>query len=82
MGPHALLPPQSCTAARTRAVNASSPMTASLAGSPPHRPVTTCSAASHVLDSSGLAQVSVTTGHATDKKSRIRCADADAAVIS
>jgi hypothetical protein len=29
-----------------------------------------------------LAQVSVTTGQATDKKSRIRCADAVAAVTS
>ena len=63
-------------------MNASAPMAVSLAGSPPHRLVTTCSAASQVRDGSGLAQVSVTTGHATDKKSPIRCADAVAAVIS
>ena len=57
-------------------------MTASLPGSPPHRDVTTCSAVSQVTDFSGWAQVSVTVGQATDKKSRIRCIDAVSAVIS
>ena len=61
---------------RTRAVNASSPMPASLPGCPPHRLVTTCSAASQVTDSSGRAHASVTVGQATDRKSRIRCTDA------
>jgi len=41
-----------------------------------------CNPASHVVDSSGYAHASITTGQATDKKSRIRCADAVAAVIS
>ena len=63
-------------------MNASVPMTASLPGSAPHWAVTTCSAASQVTDFSGSAQVSVTVGHATDRKSRIRCPDAVAAVIS
>ena len=49
---------------------------------PPHRSVTSCMAASQVLDSSGWAHVSITAGHATDKKSWIRCANAVAAVIS
>ena len=57
-------------------MNASSPIAASPPGSPPHRDVTTCSAASQVTDFSGWAQVSVTVGHATDKKSWIRCIDA------
>jgi hypothetical protein len=57
-------------------------MAASPPGCPAHRLVTTCNAASHVTDSSGRAHVSVTVGQATDKKSRIRCTDAVAAVIS
>ena len=80
--PQPFLPPQAGTAARTRAVNSSGPRAASRAGSPPHRAVTTCSAASQVIDSNGPAHASVTTGQATDKKSRIRCTDAVAAVIS
>src|SRR5690348_13124863 len=82
IGPCAFWPPQPGTAPRTRAVNSCSPIAASLPGSAPHLAVTTCSAASQVTDSSGRAQVSGTAGHATDRKSRIRCADADAAVIS
>ncbi len=45
----------------------------------PHRPATTCTAASHVVDSSGYAHVSVTTGQATDREIRTRCTDAVAA---
>ena len=82
IGPQAFCPPQPRWASRTTAVNASGPISASLPGCPPHRDVTTCTAASHVVDSSGYAHVSVTVGQATDKKSRIRCADAVAAVIS
>jgi len=41
-----------------------------------------CMAASQVRDSSGRAHVSITVGHATDKKSPIRCIDAVPAVIS
>ena len=80
--PRTFLPPQSATAPRTSAVNASCPMAASFSGRPPHRDVTSCKAASQVLDPSGWAHVSITVGHATDRKSRIRCADAVAAVIS
>ena len=81
-GPQALQAPQSPTAPRTSAVNASSPIPASLPGCPPHRLVTTCRAASQVLDSSGWAHISITAGHATDKKSWIRCDDAVTAVTS
>ena len=63
-------------------MNASAPIGASAAGFPPHRDVTTSSAASQVRDCSGPAHVSVTTGQATDRKSRTRCTDAVAAVIS
>ena len=63
-------------------MNSSGPIAASRAGSPPHRAVTTCSAASQVTDLNGCAHTSVTTGQATDKKSLIRCTDAVAAVIS
>ena len=82
IGPHAFWPPQSRTAARTAAVNASSPIAASRAGCPPHWLVTSCMVASQVFDSNGWAQVSVTAGHATDKKSPIRCTAAVASVIS
>ena len=82
IGPQAFSPPQLRWAPRTRAVNASGPISASLPGCPPHRVVTTCSAASHVVDSSGCAHVSTTVGQATERKSRIRCADAVPAVIS
>jgi len=70
--PQPFLPPQPGTADRTSAMNSCSPMAASLPGSAPHRDVTTCKAASQVRDCSGWAHVSVTTGQATDRKSRIR----------
>jgi hypothetical protein len=75
-------PPQPPSAPRTAVVNASSPAAASSSGCPPRRDATTCTAASQVTDSNGPAHASGTTGQATDKKSRTRCTDAVAAVIS
>jgi hypothetical protein len=51
-------------------------------GSSPHRPVTTCSAASHITDSNGSAHVSVTTGTPPTGNPGPPCTDAVAAVIS
>jgi hypothetical protein len=75
-------PPQPPSAPRTAAVNAASPIAASFSGCPPHRDITTCTAASQVTESNGCAHASAATGQATDKKSRSRCTDAVAAVIS
>jgi Mg2+ and Co2+ transporter CorA len=55
---------------------------ASFSGDPPHRDVTTRSAASQVTDSNGCAHASGATGQATDRKSRTRRTGAVAAVIS
>ena len=76
------LPPQPGSAVRTAAVNSASPAAASFPGCPPHRDATTCTAASQVSESNGPAHASGATGQATDKKSRTRCTDAVAAVIS
>ena len=57
-------------------------MAASCSGSPAAPDVTTCTAASQVTESNGCAHASAATGQATDRKSRTRCTDAVAAVIS